>query len=91
MNKDEMQASIKAERLIASGQDPSVDIVQRLRERAGQYDEYDWHGAIEREAADEIERLRGPRTEKWDALRLDFPDVAEAVDERIAAALQAKQ
>lgn len=58
MNQDEMRASIKAERLKASGQDPSMDIVDRLRERAGQYDEYDWHGAIEREAADEIERLR---------------------------------
>ena len=35
-----------------------TDIVERLRERAGKYDEYDWHGAIELEAADEIERLR---------------------------------
>lgn len=36
------------------------DIVERLRERAGKYDEYDWHWhcAVEQEAADEIERLR---------------------------------
>ena len=35
-----------------------TDIVARLRERAGKYDEYDWHGKIELEAADAIERLQ---------------------------------
>lgn len=34
------------------------DLVDRLKKRAGQYDEYDWHSAIELEAAEEIERLR---------------------------------
>ena len=33
------------------------DLVKRLRERAGQNDEYDWHGDIELEAADRIEKL----------------------------------
>jgi hypothetical protein len=35
----------------------SDDLVKRLRERAGKYDEYDWHGDIELEAADHIEKL----------------------------------
>ena len=35
-----------------------VDIVDRLRERSGKYDEYAWHSDIEIEAAIEIERLR---------------------------------
>lgn len=35
-----------------------TDIVDRLRERSGEYDEYAWHSDIELEAADEIERLR---------------------------------
>lgn len=35
----------------------SKTLPERLRERSGQYDECDWHGAIEIEAADEIERL----------------------------------
>jgi hypothetical protein len=35
----------------------SDDLVERLRERAGQNDEYDWHGDIELEAADRIEKL----------------------------------
>jgi hypothetical protein len=34
-----------------------TDLVKRLRERAGKYDEYDWHGDIELEAADRIEHL----------------------------------
>lgn len=34
-----------------------MDIVRRLRERAGQYDEYDWHTGIEIEAANTIESL----------------------------------
>jgi hypothetical protein len=33
------------------------DLVKRLRERAGKYDEYDWHGDIELEAASRIEKL----------------------------------
>ena len=35
-----------------------TDIVERLRERAHEFDEYAWHSDIELEAADEIERLR---------------------------------
>jgi hypothetical protein len=35
-----------------------ADIVDRLRERAHQYDEYAWHGDIELEAAETIESLR---------------------------------
>ena len=81
MNQDEVRASIKAECVANSGQDPAMDIVDRLRERAGQNDEYDWHGAIEREAADEIERLRGQHGGKWQELSLDFPEVAGAVAE----------
>ena len=51
-----------------------VDIVERLREKSGKYDEYSWHSDIELEAADEIERLRealkhiakrGPDGELW--------------------------
>jgi hypothetical protein len=34
-----------------------TDVVKRLRERAGKYDEYDWHGDIELEAASRIEKL----------------------------------
>ena len=34
------------------------DIVERLRNKSGQYDECDWHSAIEIEAADTIEQLR---------------------------------
>jgi len=34
-----------------------TDIVKRLRERAGQNDECAWHGDIELEAANMIERL----------------------------------
>jgi len=34
-----------------------ADIVDRLRERAHQYDEYAWHSDIELEAAAMIERL----------------------------------
>ena len=32
-------------------------IQERLRERSGQYDEEDWHSAIELEAADKIDEL----------------------------------
>jgi hypothetical protein len=38
-----------------------ADLVIRLRDIAGKYDEYGWHDAIELEAADEIERLRTER------------------------------
>ena len=34
-----------------------TDLTKRLRQRAGEYDEYDWHREIELEAADEIEQL----------------------------------
>lgn len=40
-------------------------LVSRLRERAGKYDEYDWHGAIELEAANELERLL-EEDRQWD-------------------------
>jgi len=42
------------------------DIVKRLRERAGHYDEYDWHQAIELEAAARIERLE--KLTEWQPL-----------------------
>ena len=38
-------------------------LCERLRERAGKYDEYDWHRAIELEAAEEIERLHAQLSE----------------------------
>jgi hypothetical protein len=31
------------------------ELVKRLRERAGQYDEYGWHSEIELESADALE------------------------------------
>lgn len=34
-----------------------MDIVRRLRERAGKYDEYAWHSDIEIEAANVIEKM----------------------------------
>jgi hypothetical protein len=34
----------------------SRKLAKRLRERAGQYDEYDWHSAIELEAAAALEQ-----------------------------------
>ena len=86
MNRDEVRASIKAERQGTTDPlPPSADIVDRLRERAGQYDECDWHGAIEREAADEIERLRGLHGGQWKTLLLDYPDIAAALEERFQA------
>lgn len=53
MTKDEMHASIVAERTGSS----AMDIVGRLRVSAGTEDGD--HGAMLLEAADEIERLRG--------------------------------
>ncbi len=35
----------------------SDDLVKRLRETSGQYDDHGWHSDIELEAADRIERL----------------------------------
>lgn len=67
MNADEMRASIAAERAATLSGDAKADIVERLRERAGQYDECDWHGEIELEAANEIERLRGLLAQKGTA------------------------
>lgn len=37
--------------------DTILELAKRLRERAGQYDEYDWHSAIELETADVLEFL----------------------------------
>ena len=34
------------------------DLVARLRETSGKYDEYCWHSDIELEAADRIEKLQ---------------------------------
>ena len=34
------------------------DLVKRLRETSGKYDEYCWHSDIELEAADRIEELQ---------------------------------
>lgn len=36
----------------------AITLVERLRQRAGQYDEYAWHSEIELEAAAEIERMQ---------------------------------
>ena len=33
------------------------ELIERLRQKAGQYDEYDWHSVTELEAADALERL----------------------------------
>ena len=44
----------------------------RLRERAGHYDEYDWHREIELEAADEIERLEKNVRLLTEILELEF-------------------
>ena len=43
------------------------ELIERLRQKAGQYDEYDWHSVTELEAADALERLTAER----DALRAD--------------------
>jgi hypothetical protein len=52
----------------------SDDLVKRLREHAGQNDEYDWHGDIELGAADRIEKLEA-------ALRfIAGPSTVEFVD-----------
>ena len=42
-------------------------LIERLRQKAGQYDEYDWHSVTELEAADALERMGAER----DALRAD--------------------
>ena len=44
------------------------DIVERLRNKSGQYDECDWHSAIEIEAADTIEQLRAENARLREAL-----------------------
>ena len=33
------------------------ELIERLRQKAGQYDEYDWHSVTELEAADALERM----------------------------------
>ena len=43
------------------------ELIERLRQKAGQYDEYDWHSVTELKAADALERL----TTERDALRTD--------------------
>lgn len=49
-------------------------LLKKLRERAGQYDEYDWHREIELEAAKEIERLQSLviRAGEWGESYGDF-------------------
>ena len=37
------------------------ELIERLRQKAGQYDEYDWHSVTELEAADALERLTADR------------------------------
>lgn len=44
-------------RLLSDKLEACKDLVKRLREKSGTYDEYAWHSDIELEAADEIERL----------------------------------
>jgi hypothetical protein len=39
------------------------ELIERLRQKAGQYDEYDWHSVTELEAADALERLTAERDE----------------------------
>jgi len=56
-----------SEKAILASKEPSL--VERLRAISGQYDEYGWHGEIELEAADEIERLRAALEmlyDKWE-------------------------
>lgn len=47
------------------------DIIERLRKRAGKYDEYDWHSAIELEAAQEIYNLRAALAARAEVLPID--------------------
>ena len=55
MNDSDTPAKVASnDQLGLSAEAPTL--VERLRERAGQYDECGWHEKIEREAADEIER-----------------------------------
>ena len=50
------------------------ELIERLRAKAGQYDEYDWHSVTELEAAAALERLTAERdalkvkADKWQAL-----------------------
>ena len=37
------------------------ELIERLRQKAGQYDEYDWHSVTELEAADALERMEAER------------------------------
>lgn len=53
-----MAEILELKRAKRSAKTPEADIVTRLRERAGQPDESDWHSAIELEAAQEIHNLR---------------------------------
>jgi len=46
------------------------ELVNRLRERSGQYDEYGWHSEIEIEAADALEVQAKEIAELKDQLRL---------------------
>jgi hypothetical protein len=50
------------------------DLVKRLRETSGKYDEYCWHSDIELEAADRIEELEAALREIAD------PDSWEGMD-----------
>lgn len=57
MNEKELPAVAgPVERMVRPGSEAPT-LVKRLRERAGQYDEYAWHSDVELEAAAEIERL----------------------------------
>ena len=46
------------------------ELVKRLRERSGQYDEYGWHSEIEIEAADALEAQAKEITELLKAIGL---------------------
>jgi hypothetical protein len=37
------------------------ELIERLRQKAGQYDEYDWHSVTELEAADALERMEAEK------------------------------
>jgi hypothetical protein len=62
-------------------------LTKRLRERAGEYDEYAWHREIELEAADEIDKLQSAIHDMakniwrgdWNRLEQETRDVVERV------------
>lgn len=64
-----------------------TDLTKRLRQRAGEYDEYAWHREIELEAADEIDKLQSALYDlskhiwrgDWQRLKPETRDVMEGI------------